>query len=181
MVDFAVGDELIGNGFRRIDGDGEADVLGGDAGLGLGGDERIDADDVAVDIAERAAGVAGVDGRVGLDEPEEEGAGLIRRAAGGLLGRPAEGADDAGADGRPAGEGERVTDGDQPITGGKGTGLAELRDGEIVARIWRTARLVWGSAPISFASNERPSGSATVRPLAPSMTWLLVMMWPLSS
>ena len=60
-----VGDD----GLDIADGDGKADALDGRAGIGgagiLGGG---DADDLAVEVKECAAGVAGVYGAVGLDE-----------------------------------------------------------------------------------------------------------------
>src|SRR5437879_9043603 len=41
-----------------------------------------------------------------------------------------------------------------------------------------TARSFFGSVPTILALNSRLSGSVTVSSLAPSTTWLLVMMYP---
>ena len=54
---------------------GEADALGAH---GLGVDGGVHADDLAVHVDERAAGVAGIDGGVGLDETSGTGSGRRR-------------------------------------------------------------------------------------------------------
>ncbi|OIQ66910.1 hypothetical protein GALL_515190 [mine drainage metagenome] len=59
------GDELLHHIARRGHGHGEADAQRSSAARKDGG---IDADQVAPRIDQRAAGVAGVDGRIGLDE-----------------------------------------------------------------------------------------------------------------
>ena len=65
----AVGHNVLDHGEHIVDGDGEADALNGGVGVA-----RIlrghDADDLAVAVEERAAGVAGVDGAVHLDHVE---------------------------------------------------------------------------------------------------------------
>ena len=58
-------DELADDAVDHVDRDGEAQAVVRAGGTGDGG---VHADDLAVDVAERAAGVAGVDRRVGLDE-----------------------------------------------------------------------------------------------------------------
>jgi len=84
----AIGDEVVGDAFCRINGDGEADPGSRSAGRIDGG---VDADDFTVRIDERAAGVAAIDGRIGLNGFVDEG-GLA-----GLHGA-AQGADDAGSE-----------------------------------------------------------------------------------
>src|SRR4029077_15731066 len=60
--DFAFFNQPARNEFRRVDADGEADPLGG---KNHGG---IDADDLTSGVDQRAAGVAGVQRGVGLDD-----------------------------------------------------------------------------------------------------------------
>src|SRR5256885_12537608 len=50
--------------------------------------------------------------------------------------------------------------------------------GRLDAAILMTARSVFGSVPTILALNSLLSGSVTVSSLAPSTTWLLVMMYP---
>ena len=58
-------DDLLGD----VGGDGEADAdVAAAAGEARGHDAGVDADDLAPHVDERAAAVAAVDGRVGLDE-----------------------------------------------------------------------------------------------------------------
>ena len=56
------GAQLVDQRLGRVDGDGEADVLG------LAGDRGVDADDLALHVEQRPAGVAGVDRGVGLQQ-----------------------------------------------------------------------------------------------------------------
>ena len=63
-------DQIIGDTFCSVDGNGEANTGSGAARRVNRG---IDADDVAVRIDERAAGVALIDGRVRLDRFFDEG------------------------------------------------------------------------------------------------------------
>src|SRR5258708_36808261 len=58
----AVFHEGRGDRLQQIGRDGEPDVLR------VGNDCGIDADHLAAPVEQRAAGIAGVDGRVGLDE-----------------------------------------------------------------------------------------------------------------
>ena len=81
-----------------IGGEGEADAL---IAAGLGGNGGVDADDFAVNVDEGAAGVAGVDGGVRLDEALE------------LLGA-----------------GEVTAGGDGPIADMDGVGGADFQGGE---------------------------------------------------
>src|SRR6266850_2986044 len=69
-VDTAVGNQIVGDAFRSVDGDGEADAGSGSAERVDGG---IDADHFTVRVDERAAGIAAIDGRVGLDGFVDEG------------------------------------------------------------------------------------------------------------
>ena len=115
--DFAVGDELIVN---ADDGGGrqrEADTLES-AAAGVNG--GVDADHFAGHIHERAAGIAGVDGGVGLDEALE-----LMADVGAVFG-----ADDSGGDGGIQAEG--AADGENPIAHLHAIGIAELGDGEVV-------------------------------------------------
>ena len=65
-VDLALaGLQLLDDRLGVVDRDREADVLG------IVDDRRVDADDLAVGVDQRAAGVAGVDGGVGLDQAVE--------------------------------------------------------------------------------------------------------------
>src|SRR5260370_27009591 len=99
-VDAAVGDEVVGDILCRVDGNGEADASGGAAG---GVNRGVDADDFTARIDERPAGIAAVDGRVGLDSFVNE-SGLA-----GLHGA-SERADNAGSE--RGLESERIADGE---------------------------------------------------------------------
>ena len=80
--DFAFVFQLVGDVFRHVDRDGEGEaVKGAAAAVNL----RVDGDDFAFAVKERAAGVAGVDGGVGLDEGDVVAAWQVAR----------DGADDA--------------------------------------------------------------------------------------
>src|SRR5438045_7346950 len=95
----AVGDEIVRDALRGVDGNGEADTRGRTSGCV---DGRVDPDDFAVGIDERAAGISAIDGGVGLN-------GLIDESSlTGLHGAP-ERADDAG--GERALETEGIADG----------------------------------------------------------------------
>src|SRR5436189_3317638 len=60
--EFAVLDQLVGNFSGEVDRDGETDAAVHST------NERVYADDFAINVDERAAAVAGIDARVGLDE-----------------------------------------------------------------------------------------------------------------
>src|SRR5262249_42137329 len=64
-ADDAAGHQLIDDGLAQVAGDGQPDALEA-AGAALDG--RVDADHLALEADQRPAGVAGVDGRVGLQE-----------------------------------------------------------------------------------------------------------------
>ena len=103
MLDLAVLDELARDVLDGVDRDGEADA---DVAAGLALDLRVHADHVAVRVQKRTAGVAVVDGRVGLD-------GLVDLEAVRRLDPPLQRADDAGGD-RPL-EPEGIADGDDGV------------------------------------------------------------------
>ena len=84
-------------------------------------EEGVDADNFAGGEEEGAAGVAGVDGGVGLQHPGE-GAGVV-----------AGGGDDAAGDGGVAGHTEGVADGDDIAAGHNGVGGVEVEFGELAA------------------------------------------------
>src|SRR5205085_4103098 len=88
----------VGDGPGLVDGNGEADVLGP-----VGGDGGVDADDLTGRVDQRPAGVAGVDGGVGLDH------------AGEVVDRAVEGGDDAARHGGVTPQPEGVADGDDVV------------------------------------------------------------------
>src|SRR5438034_1176071 len=63
-MDAAIGDEIVGNVLRCVDGNGEPDARCRARGRV---DRGVDADDFAVRIDQRAAGIAAVDGRIRLN------------------------------------------------------------------------------------------------------------------
>src|SRR3974390_634318 len=63
-VHVALGPELVVNVLRHIAGNGKTQSF---AATGLGEDEGVDADHTSVDVDQRAAAVARIDGRVGLN------------------------------------------------------------------------------------------------------------------
>ena len=99
--DMAVLDEAVHDVAGEVGRDGEADAL---VAAGAAEDGGVDADEPALDIHQRAAGVAGVDGRVGLDEV------LIVLDAEVAAAR---GADDARGDGLADAEG--IADGEHDV------------------------------------------------------------------
>ena len=109
-ADAAVEQELGGDEFGGVDADGEAEALRGHDGRG------VDADDLAARVDERAAGVAGVEGGVGLDD-------LVHHAAAGGAHAAAEGADDSGGDGELESVG--VADGDGELADFEGLRSSE--------------------------------------------------------
>ena len=100
-------------------GNGEAD-----AGAAIV-DRDVDADDLTVDVEQRAAGVAGIDDGAGLDEVAE----VLLAAQGDLAGG---GRDDARGDG--AAETEGVADRDHRLAEHDVTGAAELGGREALVR-----------------------------------------------
>ena len=126
-----VGEDRLGG----IDGNGEAD-----AGVLLGavlGNHRVDADDFALGVEQRAAGVAGVDGGIGLD-------GVFDGHAAFGAAHGTDGADDAGGHG--AAETEGIADGVDLLTdleiaragedGGDEVRRVDLEKGEVVQAIF---------------------------------------------
>ena len=108
---FAVFLQLIDDRNGAVRRDRKADA---DRAAGRRDDRRIDADDFAVEIEQRAAGIAAIDGGVGLDvivvRPRIDVA-VARR-------------DDAG--GHRAAQAERIADGDHPFAEPQLVGIAEL-------------------------------------------------------
>ena len=115
--DFAVGDQLIVNADDSRGGQREADTFEAAAACVDGG---VDADYFAGHVDERAAGIAGVDGGVGLNEALELVAdvGTIFRA------------DDSGGDGGVQAEG--AADGQDPVADLHAVGISEFGYGEFV-------------------------------------------------
>ena len=111
-VDGAAADELVHDVLRHVGGDGEADP---DVAARGREDLRVDADQLAARVDERAAGVALVDGRVGLEEVLEAAVADARRAS--------LGADDAHGDGLA--DAERVADGERDVADAHAVGVAE--------------------------------------------------------
>ena len=127
-------DQAVHDAAREIDRDGEADA---DVAVRSGEDGGVDADEPAAGVDERAAGVARVDGGVGLDEILVAGD-LVEDAD-----APAGGGDDAHGDGLA--DAERVADGEDHVAhaelvavgqgdGGQVLGL-DLDDGDVGLRI----------------------------------------------
>ena len=116
--DAAVAQERGQDGVDGVDRDGEAQPLA------AGDDGGVDADDGAGAGHERAAGVAGIERRVGLNH-------VLDQPAGARAQRPAERADDAGRDGVLEAVG--VADGDGQLPGPE-----RLRVPELDARSGRT-------------------------------------------
>lgn len=121
-----------------------------------GADGGVDADDAGFGVEERATGVAGVDGRVGLQGVDVRHvtavAALAARGDGPLLG-----ADDAGGD--RAGQVEGGADGDDGVTdldvvgvaerqGPQACDAADLDDGEVIAAVPAYDRGLGGVAAV---------------------------------
>ena len=111
-------DELVVDVDDGVGRHGEADAFV--AGR-LRVDGGVDADDFAGHIDERAAGVAGIDGGIGLEEV------LELAGSAGLDGAVLAG-DDAGGDG--FGEAERLADGDDPVADFDAVGVAHFDGGQ---------------------------------------------------
>ena len=154
------GDDVL-HGVRR---DGEADALDA-VGDDLG---TVDADDLAVHVDERAAGVARVDGGVGLHELD---------ACVTVAERAVEGADDAARHAALELKAHRVADGDDGLADDRRVGVAEvgcrqvavidLYDGEVRERI-STDELARQAAAVGEGDDElaRAADSATARAMA---------------
>ncbi len=136
-------------------------------------DLGVDADDVAVPVEQGASGVAGVDGRVGLDDLG------VAEVAGARLQHPAQGADYAV--GHAELLAEWAADGHSELADPELVAVAQARLLEAVRGrfdLEDTARSESGSLPSTVASSSSPLAKTTVISLAPSMTWWLVTMWP---
>src|SRR2546429_1730041 len=115
--DLAAVDELARHALDHVGGDREADALA------RRDDRGVDPDDLAAQVHERPARVAGIDRRVRLDEV------LVGRDADV---RPPRRAHDA--DGDRLVEPERVTDRDRPLADAERVRVAERRHGELHRR-----------------------------------------------
>ena len=160
---------------REAEPDGAA-LVGARGARGLDG--GVDADHVPVEVDQRAAAVAGVDRRVGLDGRVDRAVALAsptprRRAGSSALTMPL-----VTVDSRPNGEPIATT----PWP------TARSEDLPIVAGVrpltfsaWITAVSVSGSVPRTLALAEVPSLKETEmlpEPPAIATTWLLVRIWP---
>ena len=121
------GDDLLGQVDGVIHGNGEPDAR---VVAGVRGDQRVDADKLALVIHQRAAGIAGVDGRIGLNHVRVDGdlagtAGLHRFLGTHNLGA-ARGGHDARGDGllEPEGAAQRHN----PLADGQVVGVAKLHN-----------------------------------------------------
>ena len=160
--------QLVDDRLGQRRGDGEADA---DGAAGRRVDRGVDADDLAGQVEHRAAGIAAVDRRVGLEEVVI-GAGVdVARAR----------RDDAGGD--RAAEAERIADRQHPVADPRLVGIAELHDGsglvdlDLAAprdRSWCRCRPPW---PAELVLSCR----MTLISSASAMTWLLVTMKPVGS
>ena len=145
-ADFAMRHQLRCHGFRGVDRHGEAEILG------VGNDGGVDAHDGAAGIDQGAAGVAGVEGGIGLDDIVDEPAGL-----------GAESSADRGDDACGYGclESQRVADGDYQLTGFKRCRVAEFRGSNALGGIDADHRQVRVRV---FADQCRPNFAARLRP-----------------
>src|SRR5262249_30751885 len=119
-ADAAMPDQLADDEADGIARDGEADALRARNHCG------VDADDVAARGSERAAGAAGVEGGIGLDD-------VLDHPTGPGWDRPAERGDDSGGDGRL--EAERIADRDDQLTALQALRIAESRRRQVTRRI----------------------------------------------
>ena len=137
------GDDLLGEVHRVVHRNGEPD-----AGVvaGIRGDQRVDADELALVVHKRAAGVARVDGRVGLDHVRIDSglaaaAGLHRLARVHDL-RAARGGHDAR--GHRLLEPEGGAQGHDPLADGQVVRIADLHGGEAAGILGLQHRHVGG-------------------------------------
>src|SRR5208283_3444237 len=114
-------DQLVVNLSDRVRRHGEANAR---IGTGLGQNGGVDSDDFAGHVDERAAGIAGVDGGIGLNEGLELALGNDVAAFGG---------DDAGGDGFL--QAERTADSQHPIANLHAIGVAEFGGGQGVIHL----------------------------------------------
>ena len=114
--------QLIDHAGNRLRGHREADA---DRAAGRRNDQRVDADHVAIKIEQRAAGIAAVDGGVGLDVV------VVRTLADVAIARRY----DARRDG--AAEAEGIADRDHPFAEPQLVGIAEPDRGQRLVRVRR--------------------------------------------
>ena len=130
-------------------------------------DGGVNADDLAVHVEQRAAGIALVDGRICLDIVVV-GAGIDVAAAC---------RDDAGRD-RTA-EAKRVADRHHPIAGTQLVGIAEFhRLQRLVALHLEHREIDLGILADDLRLQAVPSGKITLMSFASPITWLLVTTMP---
>ena len=113
----AGGDELVADRFGRDAGDRKADALHGHLGVGVDHLHVRDADDLAVHIEQRTAGVALIDGGVGLDQRHGVAVGADAAVDGG---------DDTVGHGAAQGVHQRVADGDDAVAHAQLAAVAEF-------------------------------------------------------
>ena len=118
--DFSVGDELIVDVDCGVGRQREADAFETAA---AGVDGGVDADHFAGHVDQRAAGISGIDGGVGLNEALK-----LVADVGAIFG-----ADDSGGDGGVQAEG--AAEGEDPVAHLHAVGIAELGDGKIVVGV----------------------------------------------
>ena len=119
----ALGDDLIHDFLHLGAGNGEAKPLN-TGSVGESADfDGVDADDLTVAVDERPAGIAGVQGGVGLNQGH--GAAVD-------LHIPVDGGDDAVGIGAPEFHPQRIADGHHRIAYPQGFGIAELGGGQVL-------------------------------------------------
>ena len=148
---------------RRVDWDSEAESLPAHD------DRRVEPDDLARGVDERAARVAGIQRGVGLNDVGDQAARLRPQ-------RSTERADDPG--GHRVLESIRIADRDDDLPSFQLIGFPELRRNDL-RRVDLDDRQVgvW-IVPDDASSVVRPSGSVTRSSRAPCATWLLVRISP---
>ena len=107
-------DQVVVDGDHGVGGHGEAKAL---VAARLGEDGRVHADDVAIHIQQRSAGVARIDGRVGLNE-------VLELTGSGRIDGPVLGRDDARCNGLRQRKG--TADGADPVAHLRVVGVAQL-------------------------------------------------------
>ena len=137
-------EDLVHHAAHQVHRDREADAL--DAEI-LGEHRGVDADQLAAGIDQRAAGIADVDGRVGLDEI--------------LEGRHAElaaarGADDALRDRLRQADG--IADGQHDVADAQPVGMPERHDRHVGLEV----ELQHGQVRVRIAADDRRVGDAAV-------------------
>ncbi len=152
--------QLVDDVGDDIRGHGEADA---DRAAGGRQDRGVHADHLTVQVEQRPARVAPVDGRIRLDVV----------VIGALKLAPGRG-DDAGGDREALAQ--RVAHGHDPVAGAHGRRIAEGHEGQRQVRssTFRSAMSVLGSVPTTTAGSSSPEKNSIRISSAFSMTWLLV-------